>query len=145
MVQPQRSSHHSSPLYRQSFRVFFHSPHRESDTWSLPIRHGMRVTLIHPRSIMSWQNNPQPFPPQNGASVHPTGGLSQSLSHPTRITHPPASQPAYHLPGYPPDGVQNLPFTNLMPLLRGVSPDDQPRMLGQPMGAGSMLLIQKRP
>jgi hypothetical protein len=143
MVQPQRSSHHSSSSYRQSFRDFFHSPHSESDAWSLPIRHG-RVTLIHPRSIMSWQNNPQPFPPQNGASVHPTGGLSQSLSHPTRITHPPASQPACHLPGYPANGVQNLPFTNLMPLLRGVSPDDQPRMPGQPMGAGSMLLIQER-
>jgi hypothetical protein len=93
---------------------------------------------------MSLQNNFQPFSPQNDASVHPTGGFSQSLSHPVRITRSYAPQLAYNPPGHPHNGVQNFPFTHPMPLLRETFHNDQPWMPRQPMGAGSMLLIQER-
>jgi hypothetical protein len=93
---------------------------------------------------MSLQDNPQPFFPQSDAIVRPTGGQSQSLSHPALNARPHARQLAYNPPDHLSNGVQNLLVTHPMPLLYETFHNDQPWIPRQPMGAGSMLLIQER-
>jgi len=77
------------------------------------------------RSIMSFQNYPQPFSPQNDASICPTEGAGLPTSLPPG---------AHTLEGHP--SIQDLLFTHPTPW----SPADQTWM--QPMGAGSSPLMQ---
>jgi hypothetical protein len=107
---------------------------------SPPIPHDMIETLIHPSSVMSLQNNPQPFSLQNGAIAHLTGGPSRSLPHLAR-TRP---QLSVSPPDHPSNGVQDLLFTHPVPLPRQTFQNDQPWMSGRPRCAGPMLSMQER-
>jgi len=92
--------------------------------------------LKYLRSIMSFQNNLHPFSSQNGASVRPAGGaLPISVSSGTH-----AALLSYNPPGHPSNDVQVLP----MFVPQQTFQTNQPWMPGQPMGAGSMLLMQER-
>ena len=83
---------------------------------------------------MSLQNNPQSFFPQNGVSLCLTEGTLLPTSSP----------PGPQLPGHPSNDAHELLFTRPMPIHWQTFQNDQPRMPGQPMGAGSTLLMQER-
>ena len=82
---------------------------------------------------MSFQNNPRSFSPQNDASICPTEGAGLPTSLPPG---------AHILEGHP--SIQDLLFTH--PTLSPWPPlhADQLWMLGQPMGAGPLPLMQDR-
>ena len=89
---------------------------------------------------MSLQNNPQSFTPQNGVGLRP----KQS---PHFAPLAPGAQPAsasYNRPGHPSNAAQDLLFIHPMPMPWQTFQNDQPWMPGQPMGAGSTLLMQER-
>jgi hypothetical protein len=86
---------------------------------------------------MSLQGDPQPSSAQNNASVHPTGGCSQSLSHPARHSWSTTYSPLIHL-------SNGLLTTHPMPLLCETFQNVQPWMSRQPIGADSMLTMQEQ-
>jgi len=95
---------------------------RESDASLLPIPHGMHETLIHLRSMMSFQYRPQQCSPHNDASVRPTGvafliSISSS-AHAPHLSHSP--------PTHPSSGVQGDPFTHPVSIAWQTFHNDQP-------------------
>ena len=88
---------------------------------------------------MSLGHNPQPFSPQNSASVHPTGRTPP-------IILPFGTRPrlSYNQPDHPLRDVQVV-FTHPVPIpQQQTPPNNQYWMPGQTVGTGSVLLTQER-